>query len=406
MRGKSGSRSNPYFFNGFMNSTKLIKNSGYLKWDNIVHNNIIYKPPKDNTITRTGYYFISLSIGVCSNSQGRISFPSFPKSPFNKYTKVEKQVFHYDSRGNRGLSALNWARYFRLVDDDVFAIGVQENMNGESVKLYSDSLSKSTRLVAFKQDSDQVLIGIMKGTPLNNSRIDLSLEDIHGIGYHNSDIRISQKGYYFISLTACATTNNQIKLTLKAPNDTNIHLKRTRETHGHETITRSILLQLKERDHLYLTKSNLEYSSSCEINSFSMFKISDDTPHFFATSYMKHDFNQNKTNTIKFNKIHTLRSIENNLSQNGFRIRSDGFYFIYVSIETKLDSKIDVSIKVNQDIIFEILNANTYSFGHDIVSGSSINHLKYSDIITVVNNGNSDYEVLDGMTSITVFKLS
>ncbi|CAD5120188.1 DgyrCDS8762 [Dimorphilus gyrociliatus] len=387
-------------FYSFMNSTKTFSRD--FSWDSLITTS---KSRYAKTSAYDKLYFMNVNIGVHSNTEGMINV-HLHSSELMEGEKIRRRrhSLFFNSVGQNGISVVNWAKLIRDVDLDHFFLTAEERIDGELTQVYSDSLSKLTNMILFRYLTRQYLFGTMIESKSYPDRVVLAIDEVCGIGYDNEMIRISESGTYLITLTSCTLKGDSLILLVRTSAGNSYYLKRTRPTKGIETVTRSFIITVRERDYLTIDILSGSLSSQCNRNSFSIFQLRD-THHISAASTLRTGI-QNTTQLIGFNVKSSGQGIHANFSTNTYHIRSDGLYYIYISIGQQANYNVDVSVLVNDKTVFEILRYYSFDTGIDVISGSALLNLRYNDVIKVVSHKNADFDSTSGMTNLIAFKLN
>lgn len=404
----------PYFF-GYIGSSNNYYDKD-LKWIASYNTSDVVTSHNRSNLT-----MISLSFGLPLTTDGSIrGFCYVERLVRKSQREINEESYYYGNRVNM----FKWVRQ----TTDIFNITLKslEIVNGglrtvnfnsilktegailmsntvQKLEIFSDSLSKLTSFSHIKIYSSIYYIAkISTANSLSNIRFKVNCSTT--IGSWGNNVRINEDGLYLLSLTVFTNHRNNIFLAFNNSRKESFFLKASGKKLSANVNSMFYLFKGEQRDiySMYM-REKISLNENSQI-SIVKIKECEESPVLYVTSSLAKS-NIRRAENIKFNEKRI--SIGNEWCNEYYKysIKKKGYYFIFLSIDVHSDENVDVSVKKNDDVIFEILRFSEKIFGGYTLTNSGIFSLTPGDVITVISNPNSNYGIENNLTSLMILYL-
>lgn len=297
------------------------------------------------------------------------------------------------NRTRNGLTSLSYNTAILSGNNDL-----ELNLKVNNLEIYSDGVSKMTSFSQFEVYASDYYFGHIYDED-SASGIRFRVVNSSVVGSWENNIRMGSDVCYLLSLTIFSNEINHISLTINNTRGESYFLEvgKDASVNAHSML---YLLCPYKRDiySIYKTKN----FSITEASRISLVGIG--VTHLYRVpSKAKND--SSIAECINFDLERPGNNYFWDESLCGHHIQNDGNYFIYVSIHKKLDENLDVTVKKNDEILFEILGLSNKLKESRVLSNSGIFHFHKNDLVKVRSNENSSFEIKHNLTSLLMIYL-
>ncbi|CAD5120187.1 DgyrCDS8761 [Dimorphilus gyrociliatus] len=342
-----------------------------------------------------GIHFISLNFGISLRNSGEIHIPFSCSNGKDSSNKIEKINYKYIDKSD--LSAININ--FLIASEQAHYCQIDVKF----MNLYSDNLCKMTSISSFSYQSPVYGLIQMKHSE-SAEKMTFTVLKSSTIGVWDSNIRIVEDGIYLLTVSAFSQWYTKFLLTVNSSNGDVYTLRNNYRDSPSNLISMSYLLKCKIKETLSfnLLEGQLQQTSSLSILKLSVSKT---RPGLYVSS-SSHKSNVQQEKEISFDVTHI--SIGNSWNNNTFTYTIDipGRYYVYVTIESREGSKVDVAVQKNGKTIFEILKYSAKTHDGHVLANSAIVKFSQGDSLRIISNAMSSYGALNKSTTLLVIFLS
>lgn len=285
------------------------------------------------------------------------------------------------------------------------SITVRVFVNTSSISI-SDSISKSVSWVLFKYDTKNIFYAGYTGN-VGSNMIFNDIRILRGVGYGDKSLRIAKSGLYFFSITLGTNNETQHEAEIYINNqplpESVGKIVRNNDEQGFNTITRSWIIQVRERDEVSVRSNKGNHVDNLH-TSFSMFRLnaSGTRPAFNAVRKAGW-LGFGSLDPIGFDSIISSMGNYWNARENHYEIQTSGIYFLSVTGGKFSNCKLEIEVFVNNVIKSELINSNTGGGDENTNSINMLLDLKDGDILKFVSPSGSCLDDSYNLTSFSIF---